>query len=83
MVKKEVGWFQQADVAGGGNRGKSKTGVREGTKARAKRKWEQKPKQDYNQMPLGCPASALSMQSNGWVSSLNRKGIILYQRTVN
>lgn len=34
-------------------------------------------------MPLGCPASALAMQSNGLVPSLNRKGIILSQRAVN
>lgn len=38
-------------------------------KGRAKNKWGQKSKQDYNQMLLGCPASALSMQSNGWVPS--------------
>lgn len=82
----ERGWVVPAGRcgwAGAGNRGKSKARMGEGTKVGpqqgAKHKWEHRPKEDYNQMPSGCPASELSVQSLGLVPSLNGKGITLYQ----
>lgn len=76
------GWLVPAgrcDWAGAGNRGESKAGTQAGLQQGAKHRWEQKPKEDYNPVPAGRPASELSVQSLGLVPSLNGKGIVLYQ----